>query len=76
MAASSSSVNPTSLAHVDNYIGTFVIPFDKLQKVLQEKLRALDIEDVFNGLFDFNSASTAPSGKILLQSRKQTKTTW
>ncbi|GFW17797.1 hypothetical protein TNCV_1133971 [Trichonephila clavipes] len=42
-----------------------------------EKLRAaLHTEEEFNGLFDFSITSKAPSGEILLQSRKQMKVTW
>ncbi|GFV18454.1 hypothetical protein TNCV_4468901 [Trichonephila clavipes] len=42
----------------------------------QEKFRALYTEESFNGLFDFSIASKAPSGEILLQSRKQMTVTW
>ncbi|GFU68029.1 hypothetical protein TNCV_2823721 [Trichonephila clavipes] len=38
--------------------GSFVMK-DKLQKALQEKLRALHTEEAFNGLFDFNVAFKA-----------------
>ncbi|GFV96149.1 hypothetical protein TNCV_1871091 [Trichonephila clavipes] len=47
------------------YIEAFVIPLDKLQKVLQEKLRALRTQEAFNGLFDFSIASKAPYGEMV-----------
>ncbi|GFS55934.1 hypothetical protein TNCV_2924901 [Trichonephila clavipes] len=58
------------------YIVTFVTPFDKLQKPLQEKFRAFHTEEAFKGLLDFSIASKAPSGKILLQNQTQMKVTW
>ncbi|GFT92760.1 hypothetical protein TNCV_739491 [Trichonephila clavipes] len=46
-------------------INPFVIPLDKLQKALHEKLRALRTEEAFNDLLDFSVASKAFSGEIL-----------
>ncbi|GFS52157.1 hypothetical protein TNCV_1105411 [Trichonephila clavipes] len=46
-----------------------VIPLDELQKAFQEKLRALHVEEAFNGLFDISISSKAPSGEILIRSR-------
>ncbi|GFX16235.1 hypothetical protein TNCV_4704891 [Trichonephila clavipes] len=42
----------------------------------QEKFRALHTEEAFNGLFDINIASKAPSRELRLQSEKQMKVTW
>ncbi|GFX20431.1 hypothetical protein TNCV_3487891 [Trichonephila clavipes] len=53
------------------FIQKLFIPFDKIQKALKEKLRALHMEETFFGLFVFSIASKAPSGQILLLSRKQ-----
>ncbi|GFX51860.1 hypothetical protein TNCV_3062781 [Trichonephila clavipes] len=36
------------------YIVTYVIPFDKLQKPLQEKFRALHTEEAFEGVDEFD----------------------
>ncbi|GFX58011.1 hypothetical protein TNCV_4047691 [Trichonephila clavipes] len=58
------------------YIEIFAVPLDKLQEVLHEKIKDLHKEEAFNGLFDFSIASKAPSGGILLQSRKQVEVTW
>ncbi|PRD23915.1 UNVERIFIED_CONTAM: hypothetical protein NCL1_45109 [Trichonephila clavipes] len=52
------------------YIETFVIPLDKVQKALQEKIRALHMKEALNGLFDFNITSKAPFGEIPFRSRK------
>ncbi|GFW30664.1 hypothetical protein TNCV_456011 [Trichonephila clavipes] len=48
----------------------------KKLKVGDGKLRALDTEEAFNGLFDFIITSKMPSGKIFLQSQKEMKVTW
>ncbi|GFV08371.1 transposable element Tc1 transposase [Trichonephila clavipes] len=49
-----------------HYSETFVIPLNELQMARQEKLRALNTEKAFTGLFDFNIASKAPSDVVLL----------
>ena len=46
------------------YVETFVIPLYKLQKTLQEKIRALHSEEVLHGLCDFSIASKAASAEI------------
>ncbi|GFW78444.1 hypothetical protein TNCV_1379901 [Trichonephila clavipes] len=58
------------------YFETFVLLLHKLQKTHEEKFKALHLEEAFNGLFDFSSASKVSSGEILLQSWKQMKVTW
>ncbi|GFU18135.1 hypothetical protein TNCV_1446811 [Trichonephila clavipes] len=52
------------------YIEIFVILLDKLQKALQEELRGLQMEEVFDGLFDFRVVSNANSGEILQRQKK------